>query len=243
MGIHKLTSVSHSTFGNTLSFANAAGTDGAAGATTLADTVIPSNKEVMIFSNRPCSGDCGYYQDGAVAYRMLSPLYLLPPLSSPSSIATNIYPRTDGWGGSDKVWLFEFMMPHDGSTGFNADMPSLWSLNAQIPRTSQYGDCSCWKSGCGEFDIYEVLASGDNKCKSTFHFGSGAGGGSSDYFDRPVDKFIKVAVVFDSASGSTTVKLLPDSTTFPTGLSKDQVKSFIDSANALGLSTLFTLAS
>ena len=132
-------------------------------------------------------------------------------------------------------------MPHDGATGVNGDMPSLWSLNAQIPRTSQYGSCSCWTSGCGEFDILEVLASGDNKCKSTFHLGLGGGGGSSDFFDRPADKYIKVAVVFDSASRSATVKILPDSTTFAPGLSRDQVNSFIAEAGSLGLSTLFTL--
>jgi hypothetical protein len=33
-----------------------------------------------------------------------------------------------------------------------ADEPAIWMLNAQIPRTTQYGpsDCSCWESGCGE---------------------------------------------------------------------------------------------
>lgn len=132
-------------------------------------------------------------------------------------------------------------MPHDGATGMNGDMPSLWALNAAIPRTSQYGSCSCWTTGCGEFDIFEVLAQGDNKCKSTFHLGLGGGGGSSDYFDRPVDRYIKVAVVFDAASRSTTVKILPDSTVFAPGLSKEQVNSFIAEAGSLGLSTLFAL--
>lgn len=58
----------------------------------------------------------------------------------------------DGFGGADKVFFMEFSMPHDGKTGFNGDMPSIWMLNAQIPRTIQYGnpDCSCWESGCGE---------------------------------------------------------------------------------------------
>jgi len=58
----------------------------------------------------------------------------------------------DGIDGADKVILIEYSMPMDGKTGFNADMPSIWMLNAQIPRTLQYGDasCSCWESGCGE---------------------------------------------------------------------------------------------
>lgn len=43
-------------------------------------------------------------------------------------------------------------MPMDGKTGFNGDMPAVWMLNANIPRTAQYGPkgCSCWESGCGE---------------------------------------------------------------------------------------------
>lgn len=39
-------------------------------------------------------------------------------------------------------------------------MPAIWLLNAHIPRTSQYSNnvnCSCWRSGCGEFDVFEVM--------------------------------------------------------------------------------------
>jgi hypothetical protein len=61
----------------------------------------------------------------------------------------------DGFGGADKVLLIEFSMPSDpGSiTGtYAGDMPAIWMLNAQIPRTTQYGpsNCNCWQSGCGE---------------------------------------------------------------------------------------------
>jgi len=66
-------------------------------------------------------------------------------------------------------------MPDSGETGTNeyvpVNRPAIWMLNAQIPRTLQYGnaDCSCWASGCGEFDIFEVLADGDKRMKSTLH--------------------------------------------------------------------------
>ena len=60
----------------------------------------------------------------------------------------------DGFDGTDKVFLFEFMMPMDPSSHgkYESDMPAIWMLNAQIPRTTQYGPstCSCWVTGCGE---------------------------------------------------------------------------------------------
>jgi len=73
----------------------------------------------------------------------------------------------------------------DGTTGFNADMPSIWMLNAQIPRTLQYGNaqCSCWESGCGELDIAEGLFSGSTYLKSTLH--ANTPGGDSDYLVHP----------------------------------------------------------
>ena len=100
--------------------------------------------------------------------------------------------------------LFEFTMPMSGKKGFNADMPAIWLLNGKIPRTQQYGNCSCWggigKGGCGEFDIVEVLAEGGTKCKSTFHYTNSIG--NSDYIDRPADNTMKLAVVFQSSSSS-----------------------------------------
>lgn len=76
----------------------------------------------------------------------------------------------DGFDGGNKVFLLEFSMPKDDTAGFNADMPAIWMLNPQIPRTVQYGngDCSCWKTGCGEFDVAETLSSGSMFMKSTF---------------------------------------------------------------------------
>jgi hypothetical protein len=64
----------------------------------------------------------------------------------------------DGFDGPDKIFVAEFQMPLDGTEGFNADLPAIWLLNANIPRTLQYGkaECSCWQSGCGEFDVSPV---------------------------------------------------------------------------------------
>ncbi len=36
------------------------------------DLLIPSNKEVIIFSDKKCNGDCGFVRPGAVAYRKSS---------------------------------------------------------------------------------------------------------------------------------------------------------------------------
>ena len=99
-------------------------------------------------------------------------------------------------------------MPLDPTTGFNADMPALWILNALIPRTAQYDECSCWTSGCGEFDVYEILATGETRCKSTLHGNNS--GGSSDWFKRPTDGFVKVVVVFDAKSNSLSIVTLSD---------------------------------
>lgn len=103
---------------------------------------------------------------------------------------------TDGFDGAEKLFLIEFEMPSDGTTGgTNADMPAIWMLNAQIPRTIQYGaaDCSCWTSGCGELDLFEVLDSGDIRMKSTLH--GNVAGGDSDYFTRPTSGTMKAAVL------------------------------------------------
>lgn len=57
------------------------------------------------------------------------------------------------------MFIMEFQMPTDGTSGFNADIPAIWILNAKIPRTLQYGnaECSCWESGCGEFDVSPLV--------------------------------------------------------------------------------------
>ena len=136
---------------------------------------------------------------------------------------------TDGFEGSDKVFLFEFTMPLDGTRGFNADMPALWFLNARIPLTQQYGACSCWPA-CGEVDIFEVLDSGDIKCKSTVH--SNVPGGASDWFARPTNAPVKAAAIFDGETGSISVRVLPADTDFGAALSRSVVESWVQGDNS-----------
>lgn len=169
-------------FGNSISYCNADATSGSANPVALGDVTVKSNTEYMIFSDTDCDSSCGYYRSGI--------------------------PAKKGFGGKNKIFVFEFSMPTDNSGGFNSDMPSIWLLNAQIPRTLQYGkaECSCWTSGCGEVDLFEIVSLGQDKLLSHIHNKQGANGktgsgcGSSDYFARPVSETIKTAVVFKELS-------------------------------------------
>lgn len=198
-------------FGNSLSYCGSDGISGAGSPQVLADTVIPSNKEFSIFTSEKCQGDsCGYYRPGSTAYH--------------------------GFDGNYKAFAFEFSMPSDAGSDavINGDMPAIWMLNAQIPRTLQYGNgaCSCWSTGCGEFDIFEVLNSGNKFLTSHLHTGQGAaslanngGGGTADYIARPVSGTLKAAVIF--ADASITLTVLDDDTTFDSFLSDDAMAKWI----------------
>lgn len=186
------------TFGASLSYASEDGTSGASSPQVLSDTTLGSDAEIVIMSDTECSnGDCGYTRDGTVAYH--------------------------GWSGAQKTFLFEFQMPMDGDSNAatNGNMPAIWMLNAQIPRTLQYGqaDCSCWTTGCGEFDIFEVLAPGDMRCKSTLH--GNINGGDSDYFKRPTDSTIKAALVMNGDNMH--IKVLDDSFEFGSSLEESDI--------------------
>lgn len=140
------------------------------------------------------------------------------------------------------MFLFEFMMPLTGKTDANMDMPALWLLNSKIPRTQQYGGCSCWEQGglgCGELDVFEVLNPGNTKCTSTFHFSNSIG--SSDYFDRPTDKYIKVAVVFQSKTSTASIAVLDPATNFSTSLTAAQVDQMANQVNIPGGSSMITI--
>ena len=135
---------------------------------------------------------------------------------------------TDGFSGDRKIFLFEFSMPLTSSSSFDGNMPALWLLNAQIPRTSQYGtnpECSCWTSGCGEFDIFEVLDSGDTRCKSTLHMAPA--GGSSDWFERPTSGSITAAVVFAGDSEVALIKVLDGEQNFGATLQNKMVEGWM----------------
>ena len=127
-------------------------------------------------------------------------------------------------------------MPLTGKSNFNGDMPAIWLLNAQIPLTSQYGtnaDCSCWTSGCGEFDLFEVLDPGNMRCKSTLHMAPA--GGSSDWFLRPTKETITAAVVFSADAGLAVIKVLDGEHRFDENLADETVMGWIKKGKATSL--------
>ncbi|GMM38964.1 Tos1 protein [Saccharomycopsis crataegensis] len=173
-----------SSFGNSISYADASGTGKSKTATTLKDTTLASDDEVVLFTGEKCGSDCGYYRSDIPAYK--------------------------GWDGSTKIFAFNFQMPTDSGTKTtnNYDMPAVWLLNAKIPRTLQYGteSCSCWSTGCGELDLWEVITSGSSQMTNHLHDGQGedgtrwGGGGSSDYFTRPTSSAETFVAVFDGSN-------------------------------------------
>lgn len=200
-----------SCFGNSLSYAASNGVDGASSANALNEVTLKSDEEYCIFSGSECSGDsCGYYRSDIPAYH--------------------------GFGGNSKIFVFEFEMPHDSSTSgaSNPDMPAIWLLNAKVPRTLQYGNskCSCWSTGCGELDLFEVLTEGQEKLISHLHDGQGSdgssngGGGSQDYFARPTSGSFKGAAIFTS-DGTIHVVQVDDDSDFGSGLDSSTVNSWL----------------
>jgi len=144
----------------------------------------------------------------------------------------------DDFAGADKIFLIEFSMPIDGTTRFNADMPAIWMLNAQIPRTLQYGNAqySCWESRCGEVDIAEALLARSTYLKSTLHTNTPSG--DSDYFLRPTSGTMKLAVVFSSINSTVHIQVLPGSENFPTSLGANAISGMC-SATAANLVSHF----
>ncbi|KAL8734133.1 MAG: hypothetical protein Q9166_001618 [cf. Caloplaca sp. 2 TL-2023] len=206
-------------FGASLSYASPDGKSAAASPQILGNKMIEDDVEFIVMSNRTCDGgSCGYTRPGGVAYH--------------------------GFAGDNKLFMMEFSMPKTGKTGFNGDMPGIWLLNAQIPLTSQYGtnpDCSCWTSGCGEFDLFEILDTGNFRCKSTLHMAPA--GGSSDYFKRPEQSTIKAAVLFHGDNKAAHIKILDNSQQFDQSLAADVIQAMTKDSGNSGLSSVFRLAS
>jgi hypothetical protein len=206
------------TWGNSLSYASTDGATGSATSEILANTVLADDTEIVVMSSTPCSGDdCGTVRPGTVAMH--------------------------GFEGNQKLFLMEFQMPLTGKKGWVQDMPAIWTLNAQIPNTLQYGEatCSCWESGCGEWDIFEVLDSGNTKAKSTFH--GNPSGGDSNYFVRPTDSTIKAAVIFDGNSNSGHIVVLPDDTVLDDSITSDVVADWVNQLHSEAQSGVFRLGS
>lgn len=174
--------------GYALTYLSANGSGTASESTVLeSNNLIESDQEYTILSASKCGessalGDCGFYREGIPAFH--------------------------GFYGSTKMFLFEFEMPEaTDDTNTTHNMPAIWFLNAKIPRTSQYNantSCSCWASGCGELDIFEVLNSSKPlQLDSTIHDYQGTGDietglEASDYFTRDTSGTMKGGVVFTS---------------------------------------------
>lgn len=209
-----------SCLGKALTYADSDGISKASSATLLGkDTLINSQDEYSIFSTVKCgdSGldkDCGVYRSGIPAYH--------------------------GFSGTTKMFLFEFTMPTESkvlkSEVSNYDMPAIWLLNAHIPRTSQYStnaNCSCWRSGCGEFDIFEVKNNTEstvNKLFSTIHDYQGtddieSGIQANGYIPRDTEGTMIGGVVFDS-NGKASV-FVSNSTTFDSSISNSDVSGWV----------------
>mgnify|MGYP003362317359 FL=1 len=116
------------------------------------------------------------------------------------------------------------------------DMPAIWLLNAQIPRTSQYplnGNCSAWNTGAGEFDILEVMNDTErNHFYTTIHDYQGTGLlevglQMTAYIERTPDAVMKGGVVFGS-DGTATV-FLSNSTTFGDTINSSDLSSWLAS--------------
>lgn len=141
----------------------------------------------------------------------------------------------DGWSGSSKAFFIEFQMDHyqnhGNDFGLISDAPAWWFLNAAIPRVLQYGSdrnnipCSCWSTGCGEFDAFEVLGNGEERAKSTMHRQGNLEGGDSNYFKRPVGKKLKFAVVWHFPH--ITARVLDENFEFPLSLTEDQIDGLV----------------
>ncbi|SLM34217.1 Domain of unknown function DUF2403, glycine-rich [Lasallia pustulata] len=204
------------TFGASLSYASSDATGSAASAQVLSGSILDNN-EIIIMTNTPCeNGDCGYTRPGTVPYH--------------------------GFGGAEKVFLMEFSMPLSGcTTGGAPDMPAIWMLNAQIPRTLQYGlaNCSCWTSGCGELDLFEVLSMGNTYATTTLHLTSGCGGSTPNYFSRPTSTTIKAAVVFKGDNQTANIRILDDSQTFDSALAASTIEWFCSDSNASTITPIY----
>lgn len=201
-------------FGNTLSYAAANGVDGAASPQVFASCTLPSDQEIVLFTAEPCDETCAFVRSGTPAYKGFST-------------------------AEDVVFLVDFMMPRDSSSGFNVDMSAAWFLNAQIPRTLQYGSatCSCWTSGCGEFDVFEILSTGSDFLTTTIHSWQGTGtefggGGSSDYIERPLTSYMQAAIIFDAATSQFIITTLDTTGDFASGLTDSQVDTWTAPAGA-----------
>ncbi|KAI9668975.1 MAG: target of Sbf [Trizodia sp. TS-e1964] len=191
-------------FGNSLSFMSADAKDGSATSQILKDVLVESGHEFVVFTDKKYDGT-SYVRPGTTAYH--------------------------GFDGAKKAFVFEFSMPDDGKcTNLNDNMPAVWMLNADIPRTLQYGttDCqSCWKSGCGELDLFECLSCGNPRLVSCLHGGAHEGC-SVDWFKRPSAATMKAIAIFTGDLQKAHIQVLDDSFVFGTTLTDAVIMDLVN---------------
>ncbi len=131
--------------------------------------------------------------------------------------------------------------------GLISDSPAWWFLNAAIPRILQYGSdrnntpCSCWATGCGEFDAFEILEKGEERAKSTLHRQGNLEGGDSNYFKRPVGMTLKFAVVWHFPH--ITALVLDDEFNFTTSFTDQQIQNLVYYDQNSWVHSLFAIGS
>lgn len=219
--------------GPALTYADSDGTSTASSSTVLSsDTLINSNEEIVLYSSEECESsgfkkNCGVYRDGIPAYK--------------------------GFNGTVKMFLFEFTMPTESKvTDKNSDyynMPAIWLLNAHIARTGQYpsdGTCSCWSSGCGEFDVFEVLNTTEaNHLYTTIHDFQGTdnietGISVPGYIERDTESTMAGGVAFDTNGKA--VVWVSNSTSFDSTVKASSVNDWISDAGTSAEETLSSVS-
>ncbi|SGZ51676.1 CIC11C00000005269 [Sungouiella intermedia] len=222
----------NSCLGKALTYSSGNGTGSSTSSTILeADNLVESNEEYTIFSSQSCpdsgfNNACGVYRLGIPAYH--------------------------GFGGTTKMFLFEWTMPQTTTTNKSIDyydMPAIWFLNAKIPRTSQYSSnssCSCWNSGCGELDVFEVLnLTTPHKLYATIHDYQGtdsinAGIAASGYFSRSTSSTMKGGVRFGT-DGTISIFLLDD-LSIDESIDASDVSSWISGAGTEDVKSLSSIS-
>lgn len=134
----------------------------------------------------------------------------------------------DGFAGNEKMFMIELEMPLSGQTGYlNADMPAFWLLNTQAVNQQQYAKCSCWATGCGEWDIHEILSAGDTTGYASMHMGSNYAGQAPKRLPRPTSETMKMAAIV--SGGVAHVEVLDPSTVFDMTISGSIVSGYLNS--------------
>lgn len=167
---------------------------------------------------------------------LLQVLWLI--VSPPYSYATNrAYSWLDGWTGGNKAFIAEYSMPSSGAKNpdsckynafgkCNADMPAFWLLNTQAINTQQYGTCSCWKSGCGEFDIHEVLQPGETEGFASLHMGPNYAATAPEGLSRPTSGTMKIAAIITDSHVH--VQVLDEGFQFAEKIPGSRIAKFVD---------------